>query len=151
MSAAADRPTVLTTVAAAPPEAVTRNTATTPAPPVIPRMSGLASGLRAMDCVIAPETPRAIPTRSPARARGIRRSMMTNSSTCSPRPKIVAITRGTPMGKSPTPTDTQNTRKVAAASSTVTDTSQGRQTKDTVPSRTPGTTGRFTSVPFMRS
>lgn len=65
-------------------------------------------------------------------------------------------TWGSPMGKSPTPMDTQNSRKVAAVSSTVTRTSQGRQTKDTPPSRTPGDTvtgglPRFTSVSFMRS
>ncbi|CAM5584100.1 hypothetical protein SANTM175S_05216 [Streptomyces antimycoticus] len=107
-----------------------------------------------MDCVSAPDTPSAIPTTSPARARGIRKSIITNSSTRSPSPKIVAITRDSPMGKSPTPMDRQNTRKVAAASSSVTQTSQGRHTNDTWPSRTPGATGatdRFTSVPFMRS
>ncbi|MGI3200874.1 hypothetical protein ACRJ4W_25010 [Streptomyces sp. GLT-R25] len=55
------------------------------------------------------------------------------------------------MGKSPTPMETQNTRKVAAASSSVTNTTNGRHTNDTWPSRTPGATVGFTSVPFMRS
>ena len=55
------------------------------------------------------------------------------------------------MGKSPTPMDRQNTRKVAAASSRVTHRIQGRQTNDTRPSRTPGGTDGFTSVTFMRS
>lgn len=116
-------------------------------------MSGLASGLRAIDWVIAPDTPSATPTTSPARARGIRRSMITNLSTCSPPPTTVAITRDRPMGKSPTPMDTQNTRKVAAASSSVTQTTHGRHTNETGPSRTPGVTdaNAFTSVPVMRS
>lgn len=104
-----------------------------------------------MDWVIAPDTPSAMPTTHPARARGIRRSMMTNSSTGSPPPRIVRITWGRAMGKSPTPMDRQNTRKVAAASSSVTQTSHGRHTNDTRPSRTPGATDAFTSVPFMRS
>lgn len=141
----------MTITAAVPPDTVTRNTATALAPPVTPRMSGLASALRAMDCVIAPDTPSAIPTMSPARARGIRRSMITNSSTRSPWPRIVEITWGRAMGKSPTPMDTQNIRKVAAASSSVTNTIQGRHTNDTWPSRTPGATDGFKSVPFMRS
>ncbi len=141
----------MTIAAAVPPDTVTRNTATALAPEVMPRTSGLARGLRAMDCVIAPETPSAMPTTSPARARGIRRSMITNWSTCSPRPRIVAITRDRLMGKSPTPTDRQNTRKVAVANSSVTHRIQGRQTNDTRPSRTPGITDGFTSVTFMLS
>lgn len=150
-SAAAGRPTEPTTAAAVPPDAVTRRTATAPASPVMPRMSGLASGLRATDWVIAPDIPSANPTTRPARARGIRKSMITNSSTCSPRPRMVAITRGSPMEKSPTPMETQKIRKAAAASSRVTRTSQGRHTNDTWPSRTPGATDGFMSVPFMRS
>ncbi|MEV3919410.1 hypothetical protein [Actinomadura coerulea] len=77
--------------------------------------------------------------------------MITKVSNRSPRPTIVATTRGRPMGKSPAPMDRQNTRKAAAASSSVTRTSQGRQTNDTRPSRTPGATGRSRSVPLMRS
>ncbi len=150
-SAAADRPTELTIAAAVPPETVTRNTAVALAPLVIPRMSGLASGLRATDCVIAPDTPSATPTTSPARARGIRRSMMTNSSTCSPLPRSVAITWDSPMGKSPTPIDRQNSRKAATASSSVTRTIQGRQTNDTPANRRPGATEVFTSAPFGRT
>ncbi len=64
--------------------------------------------------------------------------MITNSSTCSPCPKRVATTRVRAMGKSPTPIERQKTRKAAAARTRVTSTSQGRQTNDTVPSRTPG-------------
>nr|WP_252884181.1 hypothetical protein [Streptomyces sp. HB202] len=64
------------------------------------------------------------------------------------------------MGKSPTPMERQKIRKAAAASTRVTSTSQGRQTNDTRPSRTPGGIDAFTSappaapatsVPFMRS
>lgn len=55
------------------------------------------------------------------------------------------------MGKSPTPMERQKTRKAAAASTSVTSTSQGRQTKDTRPSRTPGGIDAFTSVPLMGS
>ncbi len=165
-SAAADRPTASVTAVAAPPETVTRNTATAPAPLVMPRTSGLASGLRAIDWVRAPETPSATPTTSPARARGIRRSMITNWSTCSPPPKTVATTRGRAMGKSPTPMDRQNSRKPATARSSVTPATQGRQTNDMPPNRTPGATdararaftspaacapSAFMSAPFTRS
>ncbi len=149
--AAADTPTALTTAAAVPPDTVTRKTATTLAPPVIPRMSGLARGLRATDWVIAPDTPSAIPTTRPAKARGMRRSMITNSSTASPLPRIVANTRERPIGKSPTAMERQNTRKAAAASTSVTSTIQGRHTNDTRPNRTPGANEGFVSVTFMRS
>ncbi|CAM5535960.1 hypothetical protein SVIOM342S_09694 [Streptomyces violaceorubidus] len=165
-SAAADRPTESATAVAAPPDTVTRNTATAPAPLVMPTTSGLASGLRAIDWVRAPQTPSATPTTSPARARGIRRSMITNRSTCSPPPRTVAMTRVRPTGKSPTAMDRQNTRKTATARSRLTPATQGRHTKDTPPNRTPGATEArtssfastsasapfaFTSAPFTRS
>ncbi|MFC6897448.1 hypothetical protein ACFQGX_18900 [Nonomuraea dietziae] len=55
------------------------------------------------------------------------------------------------MGKSPTPMDRQNTRKVAAVSSSVTNTIQGRHTNDAEPSRRPGVTDGFTAVSFIPS
>ncbi len=134
---------------AAPLVAVTRKTAVALAPPVMPRTSGLANGLRAIDWVSAPEIPSAAPTIRPTSARGIRRSMITNSSTRSPCPKIVLKTAGSSIVKSPTEIDTQNTRNVSAARATVTSTTHGRQTHDQPPTRTPGCIPEVISVVVM--
>ena len=46
------------------------NTAAAAAPALMPMMSGLASGLRAMRWKIAPDSPKAAPTSSGGEARG---------------------------------------------------------------------------------
>ena len=69
-----------------------QNTAAALAPESMPMMSGLASGLRAMLWKMAPEIPKAAPTRMAVIARG-RRSVRTMNSDCSsPAPKIAGTT-----------------------------------------------------------
>lgn len=54
-------------------------TAPNAAPPVMPRMSALASGLRETVWVSAPATPSAAPARMPATVRGARNSTTASS------------------------------------------------------------------------
>ncbi|CAM3933299.1 hypothetical protein TSST111916_14295 [Tsukamurella strandjordii] len=141
-SANSGRPTSVLRVAASVLVEVTRNTAATPAPAVIPRMSGLASGLRAIDCTIAPDIPSAAPTVTPTSARGSRRSMTMKSVIASPRPISAWSTSPRLSGNSPIRMLRQKATKATATSTAVTNTGQGRQTiESTDPNRIPGRIG----------
>ena len=68
-------------------------TTMTDAPPVTPRMSGEASGLRDIDCVHDPASPSAAPTMRVASATGMRRSQTTRISLRLPPPLRISRTR----------------------------------------------------------
>ena len=87
------------------------NTAEADAPAVMPMMSGLASGLRASDWKIAPDSPNAAPTSTAVNARGSRSVRTMKSESGLPKPKMAGTTSRSGIGKSPTLIDTQNTTK----------------------------------------
>lgn len=77
-------------------------------------MSGLASGLRATACVIAPDRPSAAPTSAPVSGRGSRSSRTTNRWAASPPPASAASTSASERGKSPRPMFTAATSTTLA-------------------------------------
>ena len=82
--------------------------------------SGEASGLRAMVWNSAPESPKAAPTRTAARARGSRSSPTMNWAAGSPAPKIAGTTSVSGTRKSPIEIERQNRAKPTTASTTPT-------------------------------
>ena len=68
------------------------NTTATLAPPVIPMISGEASGFRTRPCKIHPATASAIPTRIAIKIRGIRNLFTTILDIASPFPVIACHT-----------------------------------------------------------
>lgn len=94
-------------------------TAATVAPWLMPRMSGLARPLRAMRCVIAPESPSAAPTARPTRLRASRQSMTTVRWSFVPPPARTRTTSTGLMGNCPMPRLSTHT-SAQAASNTVT-------------------------------
>ena len=81
------------------------------APPVTPRMSGLASGLRSVVWNSAPPSPSAVPAMIAASTRGRRSRTITNSAFGDPWPTSAASTSPTPSPAAPRSSDA-----VAAAS-----------------------------------
>jgi hypothetical protein len=119
------------------------STAQAAAPAVMPMMSGLASGLRAMRWKIAPERPKAAPTRTAAKPRGSRRVRTTKSVSGRPWPTSVATTSPNGIGNSPTASDQANTTRATATSTEVT--TSGRTARR---AETPRRTDRTTRAPW---
>ena len=87
------------------------NTANALAPDVMPMMSGLASGLRAMLWKIAPDRPSAAPTTRPVRALGSRSCVDDEVGRPVPAAEQRPTTSRTGIGKSPSDSETQNVTK----------------------------------------
>ena len=83
------------------------------APPVTPRMSGLASGLRSVVWKSAPPSPSAVPAMIAAATRGSRSRRITNSAFGDPWPTRAASTSPIPRPAAPS-----SSEAVAAARAT---------------------------------
>src|SRR5690606_18885790 len=106
-------------------------TTATPAPCVMPSVSGLARGLRVRVWKIAPDTPKAAPASSPASARGSRSSWTMSRPPGSPPPHSAGTASVTGSGYSPVVRLTHRTAKAAPASTAQVASSRGRRIADT--------------------